>query len=410
MFVRRVTLHNIRGFKDMGLQLSAVDTGMPGCALLIGQNGTGKSSLLRSIVLGLASDAEASALLAEPFGSPFITHGEHLGTIHLELVNQFNQLSQAYSVQKEIVKGPGGEEFTKSSESLPPDVTLRNTLVVALGAGRSNEGAESGPSTYSLVNSTYMLFNYEGTFVQPELTLRRLMDFVGQTKYDALLKQIKRALGLRDSHALSLSKGGGVVVSGPQDGREIPLHAWADGYRVTLNWILDIYAWAMRAQGAIDGEGQVHGILLIDEIEQHLHPRMQRGVFKSLKNLFPNLQIIATTHSPLVIQGVSADELFSLHRPQTEISLAPLRDYSGFSVEDLLTAEELFETPPFPKEIEDYRMEYRRLVSKQSLTTEERDQLAMLGQQLARLRILSPLHEAETFEAWEGRMTESTND
>ena len=91
MFVRRITLHNIRGFKDMDLQLSAVDTGMPGCALLIGQNGTGKSSLLRSIALGLASDAEASALLAEPFGSPFITHGEHLGTIHLELVNQFNR-------------------------------------------------------------------------------------------------------------------------------------------------------------------------------------------------------------------------------------------------------------------------------------------------------------------------------
>ena len=410
MFVRRVTLRNIRGFEDIVLEFPKVDDGVPGCALLIGQNGTGKSSLLRSVVIGLASDAEATALLAEPFGSPFISYGARRGEIYLELVDQFGEVHFPFKI---LEKSANDEESVLPKDPAPPtslDVSLRNTLVIALGAGRSNEGAESGPPKYSLVNSTYMLFNYEGTFIQPELTLRRLLDFVGQNRYESLLQHIKKALGLRDSHALSLPRGGGVVVSGPQDGREIPLHAWADGYRVTLNWILDIYAWAMRAPNAIDAEGRVHGILLIDEVEQHLHPRMQRGIFEALKRLFPKLQIIATTHSPLVIQGVGTSEILSLHREGSAIRLAPLRDYSGYSVEDLLTAEELFETPPFAAEIEDLRTEYGRLVSKVSLSIEERDQLSVLGKRLADLRVLSALPEAESFNVWKARVTEPNSD
>ena len=355
-------------------------------------------------MLGLASEAEAIALLAEPFGNPFVSLGHDKGIIELEIVTEENG---SHTVLKEIIKQGGTERVKSGGEG---ELLHEGPLVIAFGAGRSNEGAELVRDTYTLVDSTYMLFNYEGTFIQPELTLRRLHDYVGDSTYDMVLRRIKTALGLQETDVLRFEKGGGVVVSGPYTESAIPLHAWADGYRVTLNWLLDVYAWAMRREGSIDDEGHVHGIFLVDEIEQHLHPSRQRDIFQSLKELFPRLQILASTHSPLVLQGVDSNQVVSLHRKESGIVATLLGDYSGYSVEDLLTAEELFNTPPYSKEVEEVREEYRSLIRKSDLSTSEQNRLRYLGQELARLRILSPLPELESLSELEARLSELTND
>ena len=404
MYVRRVHLENVCAIQDLELVFMDGEESQAS-TLFIGKNGTGKSSVLRAIALGLASDAEATALLAEPFGSPFVSVGQDKGTIELELVGEG---CKAHTRVKQIEKyGENSENVTTVGGG---EVQGQSPLVVAFGAGRSNEGAESSRSTYTLVDSTYMLFNYEGTFTQPELTLRRLQDFVGMKKYDKIMGRIRSALGLDESHVLEFKRGGGVVVSGPYREKPIPLHSWADGYRVTLNWVLDVYAWGMRSEDSIDGHGHIHGILLVDEIDQHLHPSMQRGIFQSLKTLFPKLQILASSHSPLVLQGANSHEIVSLHRSEAGITAAALRDYSGFSVEDLLTAEELFETPPYSKEVECLRSEYRSLIAKGELSSKERDRLRSLGQKLGDLRILSPQRDDETLDKLEARLSALAND
>ena len=378
MYIRSIRLKNICGIKELELCLTR-GTEQPGHKLIIGKNGTGKSSILRSIVLGLASDAEATTLLADPFGSPFVSTGEKTGVIELEVDDDTGRTSV---LTKKIQKNGHSEERVTGGQD--DTQYQRNRLVVAFGAGRSNEGAESSPKAYRLLDSTWMLFNYEGTFIQPELTLRRLKDYVGDHLYPAILSQIKSALSLSEEDTLEFSRGGGVVVSGPDRENPIPLHSWADGYRVTLNWILDIYAWAMKCEGSFnENTGEVHGLLLVDEIEQHLHPTMQRGIFENLKRLFPKLQILASTHSPLVVQGVESTEIVSLHLSDEGITSAPLGDYYSASVEDLLTAEELFRTPPYSITVEKTRDEYEQLITKTNLSHEEQGKLRDLGQQLA---------------------------
>ena len=403
MYIRRIHLQNICGIGDLNLCLTDGDRATT-ATLFIGENGTGKSSVLRAIVLGLASETEAAALLAEPFGSPFISVGQETGIIDLELVDAEGKVHRS---QKKIERA--GKEDEKLSTTLSSTLGSHSLLVVAFGAGRSIEGSESSPR-YSLTDSTYMLFSYEGTFINPELTLRRLRDYVGTKEYNSVLVRIRKALGLQASDALMFQKGGGVVVSGPYKERAIPLHSWADGYRVTLNWILDIYAWAMRHGGSIDSQGHVSGVLLIDEIEQHLHPSMQRGIVHSLKKLFPKLQIIASTHSPLVLQGVAWHEIFSLYRNGSSVTTKALRDYSGYSVEDLLTSEELFRIPPYSLQVEDIRTRYRSLMAKADLSAAEQDQLRCLGRKLANFQILSPQHKDETIDRFEARLSELAND
>jgi len=57
---------------------------------------------------------------------------------------------------------------------------------------------------------------------------------------------------------------------------------------------------------------QTPGVVLIDELDVHLHPKWQRGVVENLRGMFPRIQFIATTHSPFIIQSLHADELINL--------------------------------------------------------------------------------------------------
>jgi predicted ATP-binding protein involved in virulence len=83
-----------------------------------------------------------------------------------------------------------------------------------------------------------------------------------------------------------------------------PIQSLSDGYRSTLQWVLDFCAWAIYA-GRFGEDGVDGGILLIDELEQHLHPRWQRHIVKRLRQQFPTTQIFATTHTPLVAAGIA---------------------------------------------------------------------------------------------------------
>ena len=418
MHISRIKLNDIRGIKNLELRLSDRARSQAS-TILIGRNGTGKSSILRALVLGLATAPEATALIAEKFGSPVVTVGESKGLIEIDLVDDSGNL--VYSSSKEIVRNGNTEE--QVLEKGAGWRGRRAPLVVGFGAGRSNSGVDSSRGVYSIIDSAYMLFDYDDTFIDPELTLWRLKDLmsqdVDQDVYTEILARIKHALGIDEDHELDLSGARGVAVSGPDGSKTIPIDSWADGYRLTFNWLLDVYAWAMKYRVAsaagdentspqvIDNKGYVTGILVIDEIDQHLHPAMQRTIVRNVKNLFPSMQIIASTHSPLVLHGAEIHEIVSLHRSGMEVRSMALPDYSDFSAEDLLTSSELFDTPAYSVEIEDMRERYRELVVRTDrLSQEEEAELRRAGRRLAQLQILTPAYEEETLAHLQLRLAE----
>ena len=135
-----------------------------------------------------------------------------------------------------------------------------------------------------------------------------------------------------------------MVRGGPIKG-EMPLQAWADGYRLNLAWIIDVYGWALQAN-ALTPEGGIRGLLLVDELEQHTHPSIQLGFIARLKALWPELQVIGTTHSPMIVLGAQADEIVVLKRVEGRVVTAPAAaSFAGYSAEDVLEDERLFDTP-----------------------------------------------------------------
>lgn len=83
------------------------------------------------------------------------------------------------------------------------------------------------------------------------------------------------------------------------------------------------------------------GILLIDEIDLHLHPRWQAQIYEAIKKLLPNAQIIMTTHSPHIIQAAQGEEVISLRKCEdgsVGINDLPTMEYGfqGWTVEEIL--------------------------------------------------------------------------
>ena len=93
----------------------------------------------------------------------------------------------------------------------------------------------------------------------------------------------------------------------------MPLGALGDGYIATIAWICDLLGWSLLSRGA-EFAIPVEGIVLIDELEKHLHPSWQRVIIGILAKEFPGIQFIATTHAPLTAIGASvlADDLSQL--------------------------------------------------------------------------------------------------
>lgn len=93
-----------------------------------------------------------------------------------------------------------------------------------------------------------------------------------------------------------------------------PFHELSDGFKNTLSLVADIaYRMAvLNPQYLSDVTKKTTGIVLIDEIDQHLHPKWQKNILKNLMNIFPRIQFIVTTHSPSVISSTKKSQLILL--------------------------------------------------------------------------------------------------
>lgn len=374
MYISKISLKNIRGFRELSIVCDSKHT------LILGKNGTGKTTLLRAIVLGLCELSDAYTLLLQPTGS-FITAGQSRAEIEIELAT-------VPPDERKIVMTRQGSDIRVQQISFPDELLSEiwpdGLFVCAYGAGRAAVGSES-KREYRLKDAVYSLFNYRQALLDPELTLRRLRDYVGTQKYEAILSRLKQGLGLTCNDRILLPKGGGVVLSGPSIGQEIPLEAWADGYRLTFNWLIDLYGWAMQAD-SIGDDGHIRGIVLIDEIEQHLHPSLQTEILPRLAQIMPHVQLFATTHSPLVTLGASSDSVVILQQEGHKIvqeEVVP--DFSGYSAEDMLVDERLFDTPNVYTPDTNHKLsEYKQLVEipKAQRTPDQAAQLRTLAQEL----------------------------
>ena len=112
------------------------------------------------------------------------------------------------------------------------------------------------------------------------------------------------------------------------------LHSMSDGYRGTISLIADIaYRMATLNPALREHVLETPGAVLIDEIDLHLHPRWQARILDDLVRIFPNVQFITTTHSPVVVASVPRNNIRILEECSTAI---PATETRGRDASDIL--------------------------------------------------------------------------
>lgn len=110
------------------------------------------------------------------------------------------------------------------------------------------------------------------------------------------------------------------------------------GYQSMLSWIVDLCKRMFDAYPNSPNPLHEGAIVLVDEIDLHLHPRWQRDIIPYLSEAFPNVQFIVTTHSPLVVQSVKEINLYILRRDEQDVHVTKTRqqNFRGWTVEEIL--------------------------------------------------------------------------
>ena len=337
LHLTRVTIKNVRCFENLSLDLRS-GNGARKWAVIFGDNGVGKTTLLRCIALGMCDEASAAGLLAEIYGdwNRDIGEGPKPAEIKLEFLIPEGEASITTRIKPQksgYDKISQTARFNGSGKEFP----WHRIFACGYGSARRSFGTKD-VSEYATVDAVYTLFNYDAPLQNPELVIRRVASnpdsklLQGPSKRNGNSASKGGLKTLLDSIAqvLLLPNGSirleptGLTVSGPW-GNFQPIGGLGDGYQAVLAFLTDFLGWAMLANPDRPLT-EVRGIVLVDELEQHLHPRWQREIIKLLHDQFPHVQFIVTTHTPMCAIGTtdledSECELVKLQR-QDSISIA----------------------------------------------------------------------------------------
>ena len=166
----------------------------------------------------------------------------------------------------------------------------------------------------------------------------------------------------------------------------VPQSALSLGYQTTLTWIADLALRLYeRYPESLDPLSEP-GIVLIDEIELHLHPRWQRRMMEDLSKCFPAVQFIATAHSPLVAQAVAGGNLAVLRETEGQVSVGMHSESVTAWRADQILASNLFGIPSRSKEIEMLVEDRNVLLANESRGPDDEARLNLLEERLESLR------------------------
>ncbi len=294
IYLERLRLTNIRCFQSLDIRLEDGGDQILRTTIL-GDNSLGKSTILKAVAIGLCKESDAIALMKAMPGK-MIREGSVEGKIELFLKDR--RTGEPFRIVQSIKSGENDDE--KLIQSTKPGSGFPWGSIFVCGYGTQRTAAATASfDTYSSRDAVATLFDVKATLQNPELVLLRRQDWV-RSQLESRILDVLLINGDKGSIDSSLR---GLTVEGPW-GFPAAFDTLSDGYRSTMQWMLDLFGWLVHAK-RLNPYEEPTGILLIDEIEQHLHPRWQRHIMQRLSRQLPNFQIITTSHTPLVASGMA---------------------------------------------------------------------------------------------------------
>ncbi len=348
-------LADIRRFDAADLILQPPsDDGMGQWLLILGENGTGKTTLLRAIALALIdSDIAQSFVTQVSTDAPLVRIAAPASRVAAGITVQLGPPADTSTAWLTSLQERERFEVVVALDVRPP--------VFAYGCRRGN--ALGGPEREVDINpvgNVATLFDPQAHLVHADAWLRKLAfaaekDPRDRALFEAVLDLLTDRDGTKTDPLLPGVREIEVTpdrtwVTGPGD-RRVPLSALSDGYLTTLGWLVDFLArWLeyARRSGYEIGPGfaaEMPAVVLVDEIDLHLHPRWQARLVPALARTFPRTTFIATTHNPLTLNGTVGNDRMrgAVHvikeREDGSLQIIQKDLDKGMSADDVLTDE-----------------------------------------------------------------------
>jgi len=402
MFLRSLTLENFKCLENIDISFEKSGLKNRQWTLVLGENGTGKSNLLKAIALVTAGSNALGELIGPT--DNWIRSGQKSCSIFAVVETKKRELRE---VSLKIELGDHlSNIITKNHDSLKliDDAiahTDRNYFVVAYGSSRrlskdvfSTQEPNRSPRFVNVRNL------FDNTAVLNPLT-SWILELDYRTGVDGI-ELVRETLDgfLPGITFNSIDKERKAVLFDTVDG-VIPLDHLSDGYQNMAAWIGDLLFRITETFKDYKKPLETRGLLLIDEIDLHLHPRWQRKLLEFIGNKLPNFQVVATTHSPLTAQQANEGELFALKRnSENKVELLP---FIGSPKSLLLN--QLLMTPVFglisdeSYLVQTAKQEYEELKTKDApLNADEKKTFSKAKKTIADnlpKRAFSPLNEKE---------------
>lgn len=376
MRLHRLSIQNVGPFARAELDLDAP----AGVTLLTGLNGSGKTTILDAIRFWFGGQyglperelprvGTLSGFAIHPiFSANKIEVGARVtSTDHTRVTaSMHSSASQAES----IWSLPNDTMLYGAKPSFVVDYWCPSTT--AVGAYEINAlerpahakvliGALEG--AYTRARSTQLICHAE--------FLRESPDPAEAALGAKLLQLVERIINqsLLEGHYLGVTRST-LTPMVEQAGHRVPLSGLSAGNAYQINRLLGLlwrmYSVAALCGGAAEALNLTPGLLLIDEAENHLHPRWQKRFLPTVRELFPNVQIVATTHSPFVLASVPGARVY-VTRFDSAARHCTVTDetgsYANLSIEEILLSDAFDQTQPWGEEVTRLLAERTRAVT-----------------------------------------------
>jgi hypothetical protein len=180
-------------------------------------------------------------------------------------------------------------------------------------------------------------------------------------------------------------KGQARLIAQTADGL-VPVSELGLGYQSTLAWVVDLASRLFTAFPDSPDPLAEPCVVLVDEIDIHLHPRWQRTLLEEISAIFKNAQFIVTAHSPLIVQAAPDANVAVLRRRGDHVTIEQgPGEVRGWRVDQILTSD-LFGLPTARPAALDAPLARREaILAKDKLTKEDEAELARLREEIGRL-------------------------
>lgn len=394
--LKRVILDNIGPFDHLELNLD------PGWNIILGDNGVGKSNILRAIAVAICGRD------AQIYANRLVKVGKGSGSIILETdrATIYRTELKLGTVDAELISIPGRPLEAEGWLAIGFPSSRVFTWDRPKGPEARVERRPSAEDLLPLIQGV------------PDPRMDKIKQWLLNLDYwikDAREKKEdwKRYESLRDEFFMAIDKlavgttvkYGGIgsqtfEVNVTTNEGTLPIEAISQGTAALLGWVGILLQRLYEMPDTGVPPTLRYALVMIDELDAHMHPAWQQALIPNLKEIFPNIQFLATTHSPFLAIGRQASEIVRLARdPRTgTVTGEPIEyDTKEMGVANVLTSYLFGLESPLDYKLQQDLRRKRRLSVKKSLTGAERSELAALTNRLkdvdAATMFRDPLYE-----------------